>query len=100
MDKYNVRVSSKAAKEIEAIYRHIAVDKLSPENAKGQVDRIREAVLKLDTFPQSHQERMTGVYAGKGYRQLIIDNYIAIYEIKEQEKIVRVITVQHQRRNI
>jgi addiction module RelE/StbE family toxin len=95
-----VEISSKAARDIEAIYRHIAFNKLSPENAKEQADRIKEAILKLDTFPQSHQERMKGIYAGKGYRQLIIDNYIAIYEIKEQKKIVRVITVQHQSRNI
>jgi toxin ParE1/3/4 len=100
LDKYNVKISSKASKDIEAIYRHIALNRLSPENAKGQADRIKEAILKLDTFPQSHQERTKGIYAGNGYRQLIIDNYIAIYEIKEQEKIVRVITVQHQRRNI
>lgn len=100
MDKYNVKISSKAAKDIEAIYRHIALNRLSPENAKGQADRIKEAILKLDTFPQSHQERTTGIYAGNGYRQLIIDNYIAIYEINEPKKTVRVITVQHQSRNI
>ena len=55
------------------------MDKLSPENAKGQDARIKKAILSLDTFPQSHQERNEGRYAGKGYGQLIIDNYMAIF---------------------
>ncbi len=30
----------------------------------------------MDTFPQSHQERSEGRYAGKGYLQLLIDEFI------------------------
>ena len=44
------------------------MDKLPPENAKGQGARIKKAILSLDTFPQSHKERNEGRYAGKGYR--------------------------------
>ena len=72
------------------------MDKLSPENAKGQDARIKKAILSLDTFPQSHQERNEGRYAGKGYRQLIIDNYMAIFRIDEPRKIVYVVTIQYQ----
>ena len=36
----------------------------------------------------------------KGYRQLLIDNYVAIYRIDEDKKIVFVMTVQYQGRNI
>ena len=76
------------------------MDKLSPENAKGQDARIKKANLSLDTFPQSHQERNEGRYAGKGYRQLIIDNYMAIFHIDEPRKIVYVVTIQYQGRNL
>ena len=76
------------------------LDKLSPENAKGQDVRIKKAILSLDTFHQSHQERNEGRYAGKGYRQLIIDNYMAIFRIDEPRKIVYVVTIQYQGRNL
>lgn len=56
--------------------------------------------LSLDTFPQSNQERNEGRYAGKGYRQLIIDNYMAIFRIDEPRKIVYVVTIQYQGRNL
>lgn len=73
---------------------------MSPQNARGQVERIKKAVLNLDTFPQSHQERNEGRYAGKGYRQLLIDNYVVIFRIDELHKTVYVVTIQYQGRNL
>lgn len=100
MDKYNVKLNARAFRDIEDIFAYIALEKLSPENAKGQTDRIRAALKKLDTFPQSHQERTEGRYSGKGYRQLLIDNYIAIFKIDEPSKTVYVVTVQYQGRDL
>ena len=100
MDKYTVKITPRAIRELGSIYEYIANEKLSPDNAKGQVDRIKKAILNLDTFPQSHQERNEGRYAGKGYRQLLVDNYIAVFRINETEKAVYVVTIQYQGRNL
>lgn len=100
LDKYKVKINPKAIRELDSIYNYIAYEKLSSENAKGQVGRIKRAILNLSTFPESHQERNEGRYAGKGYRQLLIDNYIAIFRIDEVSKTVYVITIQYQGRNL
>ena len=100
MDKYKVMINPRAIRELDNIYEYIANEKLAPENAKGQVDRIKKAVLSLDTFPQSHQERNEGRYAGKSYRQLLIDNYIVIFRIDELYKTVYVVTIQYQGRKL
>lgn len=100
MDKYKIKITPRAIRELDCIYGYIANEKLAPENAKGQIDRIKRAILNLNTFPQSHQERSEGRYAEKGYRQLLIDNYIAIFRIDELEKTVYVITIQYQGRNL
>ena len=100
MDKYNVKLNPRAFRDIDDIYAYIALEKLSPENAKGQTDRIRTALKTLEIFPQSHQERNVGRYAGKKYRQLVIDNYLAIFRIDEETKTVHVVTIQYQGRNI
>ncbi len=65
MDKYKVKVNPGATRESDHIYKYITNEKLAPENVKGQVDRIKKSILSLDTFPQSHQERNEGRYAGK-----------------------------------
>ena len=100
MDKYEVMLYPKAFRDIDDIYAYIALDKLSPENARGQTDRIWTALRKLEIFPESHQDRVVGRYAGKGYKQLVIDNYIAIYKIDENKKRVYVVTIQYQGRDI
>ena len=100
MDKYNVKLNPRAFRDLDDIFAYIALEKLSPENAKGQTDRIKKKLKTLETFPQAHQERMEGSYASKNYRQLIIDNYIAIYRIDEETKTVHVVTIQYQGRNL
>ena len=100
MDKYKVKLNPRAIRELDSIYEYIVNEKLAPESAKGQVGRIKKSILNLETFPQSHQERNEGRYAGKGYHQLLIDNYIAIFRIDETNKIVYVVTIQYQGRNI
>ena len=100
MVKYKVKLNPRAFRDLDDIFAYIALEKLAPENAKGQTDRIKERLKYLDTFPQSHQERTEGRYAGKGYRQLLIDNYVAIYRIDEMHKIVNVVTIQYQGRNV
>lgn len=100
MDKYKIKFNPRAIRDLDCIYEYIANEKLAPENAQGQLPRIKKAILGLDTFPQSHQERSEGRYVGKGYRQLLIDNYIAIFRIDELQKIVYVVTIQYQGRNV
>lgn len=100
LDKYQVKITPRAIRELDGIYEYIANEKLATENANGQIQRIKQAILSLKTFPQSHQERNEGRYAGKGYRQLLIDNYIAIFRIDETHRTVYVITIQYQGRNL
>ena len=98
LDKYTVKINPKAFRDLDGIFEYIAHEKLSPENALGQVARIKNAILGLSYFPQSHQERMEGRFARKGYRQLLVDNYIIIFRIDEHTQTVYVITVQYYRR--
>ncbi len=100
MEKYKVRLSTRAFRDIDEIFAYIDLGKLAPENAMKQTDRIKKALKSLADFPQAHQERNVGRYAGKGYRQLLVDNYLAIFKIDEKLKTVTVVTVQYQKRNI
>jgi len=48
----------RAYRDIEDIYAYIAHEKSAFENAEGQTGRIKNAILRLETFPQSHQDRL------------------------------------------
>ena len=94
MEKYKVMLYPRAIRDIDSIYAYIALEKSAPESAKAQTNRIWTAIEALGSFPSAHQDRQVGKYAGKGYKQLLIDNYIAIFKIDEQHKTVYVVTVQ------
>lgn len=100
MDKYTVKLYEDAFLDIDEIYACLAIEKLSPEIAKKQTDRIWNALKGLESMPGSHQDRLEGAYAGRGYKQLLIDNFLAVFRIDEAKKTVYVVTVQHQSRNI
>ena len=93
MDRYDVKLNARAYRDLEEIYKYISKELQAPENAQNQTNRLWTALKKLDTFPQSHQERIVGRYAGKGYRQLLVDNYIVIFKIDEFHKIVKIVTI-------
>ena len=77
MERYKVFLYPKAYRDIDDIYAYIALEKMAPENARGQTDRIWNAIRSLEAFPASHQDRLEGRYAGRGYKQRLIDNYVA-----------------------
>ena len=55
MEKYKVILYPRAYRDIDEIYSYIALEKLAPENAKGQTDRIWDALKSLEAFPSSHE---------------------------------------------
>ena len=99
MDKYIVKISPRAIRDLDSIYYYLVHEKLAPESAKRQIDRLKSAILGLSLFPHSHQMRLEGRFAKNGYRQLIVDNHVAVFRINEAEKTVMIITIQHIRQN-
>lgn len=95
MDKYAVMLTNRALQDLDGIYTYIAKNLLEPGIALKLVDEIEAAVLSLDEMPHRCPERQVGAYAGRGYRQLIVKNYTAIYRVDDESNQVIVITVRY-----
>lgn len=95
MDKYSVKLMSRALRDLDSIYNYIANTLLEPETALELVGRIESAILSLERMPYRCPERKQGVYAHRGYRQLFVENYTAVFRIDEREKMVIVVTVRY-----
>ena len=100
LNKYVVYLTKKAICDLDNIYHYIPSEILEPTIAIKQIDRIDEGISSLSMFPYSHQDRLVGKYANKGYKQFTVDNYIVIYRIVEEERKVIVVTIQYSKRNI
>ena len=51
---YKIIYSPESLDDLRAIYSYIAFEKLAPENAENQVNRIRKSIRSLDLFPEGH----------------------------------------------
>lgn len=94
-DKYSVKLMSRALRDLDGIYAYIAKTLMEPGTALKLIETIENEILTLDSMPYRCPERQTGAYANKGYRQLFIKNYTAIYRVDEKSKTVIVVTVRY-----
>ena len=95
MDKYRVVLTPRALRDLDGIYLYIARTFLEPGTALNLVDAIEREIFSLEIMPNRWPERRTGAYAGKGYRQLFVKNYTAVYRVDEAERLVCVVTVRY-----
>ena len=88
MKQYKVEITNQALQDMENIYYYIAQELLSPENAIGQYNRISEAILKLDVFPEKNRIVNFELQKTRQLRRTIVDHYSVFYVIENERVIV------------
>ena len=53
---YEVELSEQADSDLRGIFEYISFELQSPENASGQLDRLEEQILSLDTMPERYRK--------------------------------------------
>lgn len=99
MNQYSVLFAPIAIEDLRKIRRYIALELCEPETAAALVNRIREEILKLQSFPYSHQLVRDSVMAQLGIRYLIVGNYMVYFRIQENIKTIEVLRIAHERSN-
>lgn len=94
-DKYSVKLMSRALQDLDGIYAYIAKTLMEPGTALKLVETIEREILTLEAMPYRCPERQIGAYAEKGYRQLFIKNYTAVFRVDEKSKTVIIVTVRY-----
>ena len=97
MDKYAVKLLSRAYRDLDGIYAYIAEALLEPSTAQKLLNTMEEAIFSLEELPQRGAPRKNGAYANKGYRQLFIKNFTVIYRVDEAKKQVIIVTVRYSK---
>lgn len=97
MDKYEVKLTTRAMRDLDGVYSYIAHNLAEPGTAANLLDELENQIQSLETMPYRCPERRTGLYANKGYRQLMVRNYTVIYRVVQAEHLVIVVTVRYSR---
>ena len=72
----------------------------APENAAGQVRRLEEQIISLETMPERYRRYETEPWKSRGLRILPVDNYVVLYIPDEDRKTVEILRVMYGGRNI
>ncbi|SCZ80210.1 type II toxin-antitoxin system RelE/ParE family toxin [Acidaminobacter hydrogenoformans] len=97
MDKYDIKLLSKAIRDLDNIYTYIARELNNQEAALSIVDKIEETILTLETMPFRGAQRRVGAYAKKGYRQIFAKNFIVLYRVDPINKQIVVVAIRSMR---
>lgn len=97
---FDVQISEQADRDLRGIFEYIAYELLAPENAAGQLDRLEEAIGKLDSMPEKYRRYEREPWLSRGLRVFPVDNYLVFYIPDMENHIVTVIRVMYGGRDI
>lgn len=97
---FEIQISEQADIDLRGIYEYIAFDLLAPENAAGQLDRLEDAINKLDYMPEKFRRYDREPWHSRGLRVVPVDNYLVFYIPDMEKHIVTVIRVMYSGRNV
>jgi toxin ParE1/3/4 len=97
---FEIEISAQADNDLRNIYEYIAYELQSPENAKGQLDRLEESILGLDQMPERFRAYEQEPWHSRGLRIMPVDNYCVLYIPDTEKAVVTIIRVMYGGRDI
>jgi len=96
--KYQIIRTDKANDQLYEIINYIVDDSGSVDIGLNYLDKIEEAVMKLEEYPYMGSYPRYSILKRQGYRVLIVERHLIFYKVNENEKIVVVYAIVDTRR--
>ncbi len=90
---YHLKFTLLAEEDLDEIYGYISTKLFAEMAAVNLMDKIENAINRLTRFPFSCSLVSDKLLKNKGYRKLIVDNYIVFYLVNEAEQQVIIMRV-------
>ena len=96
--KYKIIRTDKMDEQLREIIFYIADDSGNIDIALDYLDKIENAVSRLEEFPMSGNEPRYSVLRKQGYKVLIVERHLVFYKVNEIELIVTIYAIVDGRR--
>jgi toxin ParE1/3/4 len=97
---FEIEISAQADNDLRNVYEYIAYELQSPENAKGQLDRLEKSILSLEQMPERFRAYEKETWYSRGLRIMPVDNYCVLYIPDVEKSVVTIIRVMYGGRDI
>lgn len=95
MSEYNYRLkfTLKAEEDLDQIYEYIFNSLFAESAANNLIKKVEKEITRLMKFPFSGSYAMDEPLKARGYRKLIVDNYLVFYLVNEVEAQVVIMRI-------
>lgn len=97
---YVIMLTPWAKADLDEIFRYIAVDLQSLQNASGQLDRLEKAIASLNQMPARFRLYDKPKWRERNLRIMPVDNYLVFYIPDNEKNTVTVVRVMYGGRDI
>ena len=98
INNYHISFTTNAKRELIEIYEYIDNYLKSKISADNLMAKIENKILILSIFPYSCMEVITKPRSTI-YRKLIVNNYVVLYKIYEENKRVDIVHIYYSKRD-
>lgn len=97
---YPVTLTPMAQRDLREIFRYIAFDLQSVQNASAQLDRLEKAIASLDQMPERFRVYDKPKWRERNLRMMPVDKYLVFYIPDYDSKTVTVLRILYGGRDI
>lgn len=94
LSDYSLKFTQKAENHLDEIYKYVSSELKAESAAENLMDKFEIGIMKLKKFPSSGSTILDKPLKDRGYRKLVINNYIVFYlvnELVQQVVIMRIL---------
>lgn len=92
---YGLKFTPLASDVLEQIYSYVSHKLLAQAAADNLLVKIESSIMSLAGFPYSGSVLLEESLKTRGYRKLIVDNYLIFYLINELDKHVVIMRIMY-----
>ncbi|ADG82310.1 type II toxin-antitoxin system RelE/ParE family toxin [Thermincola potens] len=100
MKEYKVIITPEAERDLQDIFRYIALELLEPRIAMNLCDSIEREILKLSSMPDRHALYKKEPWFSRGLRFFPVSNYLVFYIVRDSDSTVHVLRIMYSGRNV
>lgn len=97
---YPVTLTPMAQRDLREIFRYIAFDLQSVQNASAQLDRLEKAIASLDQMPERFRVYDKPKWRERNLRMMPVDKYLVFYIPNHDSETVTVLRILYGGRDI
>lgn len=99
LNRYIIKFTATALEDLDLIYKYISEELLSPRTAVLLDKEIMSQISKLALFPKRCSYVEEPCLRKKSLRKLIFKNFIILYKVDNNNKLVIIYTIKSCREN-